>query len=214
MDPTLVGSIVSAIAAIIAAVLGSGRQPRGENKERKVSATSKNAYRWLLLLFSWVILFMSLTALLKWAYWDILIDSCLLFTAIYTVVLSIIFPIWPFIAAIFSSVVILITFSILVYVGVVKYGDLFLIRVRPFDPEVLLFLTVVIVITVIFVWLATYWRIQRSNSGAERQTKRGKRGDLSRKLSELSELYRAGVLTEQEFSLAKSKLLRDREPNR
>ncbi len=197
----IIGSILTPLATIIIAIISNIKEGA-----HRVHVPVKNIFRWLFLLLFWVIAFSATAIIIEWMYWDILLNSSILAISALSIILALAFPISSYLAAMFSSTVMMITFYILIYIGMLKYGALFQNTVRPFDSELFIFIIGIVLITVILVWNITKWRLKAT--GTQKPPKKDET-KLAHDLSRLTELYENGALTKKEFEQAKRKLLSD-----
>lgn len=204
MDTTIIAALISAGASVFVALMGLMSERRKESKSSKNSIDldnipKKNNKIWFYvgsLSLIWIIL----AAL--FLHWD-LAGMSGIFIPIVALILSVLYPIRSSSAV--ATTLFLFPFAFAAEpIGKWKRGMIF---DNHFDADVLLFYIGFAFVTSLVVWLVTSWRIKSLYSVTHSKNMEPALGVLSKELSELAELHRGKVLTDEEFALAKSKLL-------
>jgi hypothetical protein len=203
MDSTIIAALISAVASIFVALLGMGSSPASvsgrDGSTRTYAIPKRNRWIWSVVVF---ILAAWMVCAALFLHWDIAGASGL---AIPFVIwfLSLTFPIRPSSAA--AATLFLFPFAFAAEpVGKWRHGISFQ---NHLDTNVLGVYLGAAFGTALFAWLITRWR-RRSylTTDYDAQTPTIS-GAFAKEFSELAELNRAGVLSDEEFIRAKNKLL-------
>ena len=203
MDSTIVASLIAAAASIIVALLGKGSSPasapgrRGSTPSHAIPRRNRRIWTiTVCILVTWMV-FAAL-----FLHWDLAGMSVLAIPPVMWI-LSAAFPIQPSSAA--AAALFLFPFAFSAEpIGKWRRGIHF---DNHFDPSVVGAFVGIAFGTALIAWLITRWRARSYWTTNHDEQPPPSSSTLAKGLSELSELHRAGVLSDEEFTRAKNKLL-------
>lgn len=198
MDSTIIASLISAAASIVVALISRGNTPG--RAPGRTAIPKRNQRIWIAtvcILVAW----MSFAAL--FLHWDLAGTTSTLAVPLVTWFLAAAFPIQPGRAA--AVPLFLFPFAFLAEpIGKWRRGISF---ENHFEPVAVAALVGIALATALIAWLIARWRIGSACAADDGEPPPAISGPLAKGLAELAELHRAGVLSDDEFTRAKNKLL-------
>lgn len=203
MDSTIVASLVSAAASVIVALLsksGSSASAPGRHSSTPSYAIPKRNRRIWTITVCVFVTWMVFAAL--FLHWDLAGMSVLAIPPVIWL-LSSAFPIQPSSAAAVALFLFPFAFSA-EPIGKWRRGISF---ENHFEPSAVGAYVGIAFGTALIAWLITRWRAKSYWTTNHDEQPPPSSSTLAKELSEVSELHRAGVLSDEEFTRAKDKLL-------
>jgi hypothetical protein len=199
MDSTIVAALISAISSIVVAILGSASSAGKTNPESRLAIPNRNRKIWVvssIVLLSWTIY----AAL--FLHWDLAEMSVLLIPVV-VLVCSLAFPVKPTTAS--ATALFLFPFAFAAEpIGKWKRGMIF---DNHFEPTAIAVYVAIAFGTAFVAWLINRYRIRsfRVSTAVEEQSELN--SSLAKEIADMAKLHREGILSDEEFKKAKSKLL-------
>ena len=203
MDSTIVASIISAAASVAVALLGKGGSPGtplGPNRLARAYAIPERNRRIWTIVVCVLVVWMVFAAL--FLHWD-LAGMTVLAIAPVMWILSAAFPIRPSNAAALALFLFPLAFSA-EPIGKWRRGISF---DNHFEPGIVGTFVAIAFGTALITWLLARWRTRHYCATNYEDQQLPRSSTLAKGLSELAELHKAGVLSDEEFTRAKNKLL-------
>jgi hypothetical protein len=198
MDSTIIASLISAVASVVVALISKGGT--SARAPEQAAAPRRNVRIWIAticILIAW----MSFAAL--FLHWDTAGVTSILAVPLVTWILAAAFPIQPGIAAAVPLFLFPLAF-LAEPIGKWRRGINF---ENHFEPVTVAAFVGTGFATALIAWLIARWRIRSSWATVEVKQQSAISSTIAKGLSELAELHRAGVLSDEEFTRAKNKLL-------
>lgn len=203
MDSTIVAALISAVSSIVVALLGMGSSTASVSGRPGSTGTyaipKRNRWIWIIvtcIFVAWLIF----SAL--FIHWDIAGASGLAIPVV-VLLLSVAFPIRPWSAAAISLFLFPFAFAA-EPLGKWKHGISFQ---NHLEPNLVGIYLGVAFGTALFAWLITRWRARSYRTINHDLQASPISSAFAKEFSELANLHRAGVLSDEEFTRAKNKLL-------
>lgn len=202
MDSTIVAALISAISSIIVAIIGNASDGKNTNNNSELIIPKRNKKIWVLgtiVLVSW----MSYAAL--FLHWDLAGMSVLLIPIV-ILIFSFAFPVKPTTAA--ATILFLFPFAFAAEpIGKWKRGMIF---DNHFEPG-----AIGVYVSIAFGTAFITWLINRQRSKSLRvSTVESKQSQLNTslaiQLSDIARLHKEGILSDEEFTKAKNKILSEK----
>jgi hypothetical protein len=199
MDSTIVAAIISAISSTVVAIIGNASSAGKTNTESRLAIPNRNKKIWIvssIVLLSWTIY----AAL--FLHWDLAAMSVLLIPVV-IVVCSLAFPVKPATAA--ATALFLFPFAFAAEpIGKWKRGLNF---DNHFEPSAIAVYVAIAFGTAFIAWLINHYRTRsfRMSTAVEKQFELN--SPLANEIADLAKLHREGILSDEEFKKAKTKLL-------
>lgn len=199
MDSTIVSSIISAISSILIAIIGKNVSEGKTNSGGVITIPKRNNKYWFICTFVLVCWMIFATLFL---HWDIAGASVLLIPII-ILIMSAVFPIKPTSAAAIS--LFLFPFAFVAEpIGKLRQNMNFY---NHFEPKVIGFFVSLAFGTAFFAWLITRFRARSYRSSLQEDPKTPHNSLLALQLSEIATLHEKGILSDEEFTKAKKKII-------
>jgi len=198
MDSTIIASLISAVASVLVALIS-----RGSTRARALEQAAiprRNQKIWIAtvcVLVAW----MSFAAL--FLHWDLAGTTSTLAVPLVTWVLAAAFPIQPGNAAAVPLFLFPLAF-LAEPIGKWRRGIDF---ENHFEPVTVAAFVGIALATASIAWVIARWRIRSSWATVDVEPPVAISNTIAKGLSELADLHRTGVLSDEEFTRAKSKLL-------
>ncbi len=203
MDSTIVAALISAVSSIVIALLGMGSSTASASgrpgSHGGYAIPKRNRWIWLIvatIFVAWLIF----SAL--FIHWDIAGTSGLAIPVV-VLILSVAFPIRPWSAAAISLFLFPFAFAA-EPLGKWQHGISF---ENHLEPNVLGVYLGIAFATALFAWLITRWRVRSYRTLSHDLHASPISSVFANEFSELAKLHQAGVLSDDEFTRAKNKLL-------
>ena len=199
MDSTIVAALISAISSILIAIIGSARGTGNTSTGGAIPIPSRNKKFWFLMTFvlmSWMV-FAAL-----FLHWDLAGMSVLLIPLV-ILFFSGAFPIKPTTAAATALFLFPLAFAA-EPIGKWRRGMIF---DNHFEPDVIGIYVAIAFGTAFIAWLITRYRLRSFRVSTQSDQRTQLNSSLAIQLSDIAKLHKEGVLSDEEFTQAKNKLL-------
>ncbi|UCD31990.1 MAG: SHOCT domain-containing protein [Desulfobacterales bacterium] len=202
MDSTIVAALISAISSIIIAIIGRASAAGNTNKDSELAIPNRNKKIWMvstIILVSW----MGYAAL--FLHWDLAGMSVLLIPVV-ILIFSFAFPVKPTTAAATALFLFPLAFAA-EPIGKWKRGMIF---DNHFEPSVIGVYVSIAFGTAFIAWLINRQRSKSFRVSTLKDKKPQLNSSLAVQLSEMAKLHREGILSDEEFTKAKKKILSEK----
>jgi len=202
IDSTIVAALISAISAIIIALIGRGNAFGSINKKIELVIPNRNKKIWT---FTTIIMIFWMIFASLFLHWDLAAMSVFLIIVV-ILIYSFVFPVKPTTAAAISLILFPLAFAA-EPIGKWRRG---INLDNHFEPRTIGIYVSIAFGTALIAWLINRYRSKSFRLSTTQDKLTNLNSSLAVQLSEMAKLHREGILTDEEFSKAKNKILSEK----